>query len=50
VNLIADTIAGWVMSADWPVRRRRRFRLGLLLYAAGLRRLAVRVAGDVSSM
>jgi len=45
VNLIADTIAGWRMAAAWPARRRRRFRLGLLVYAVGLRRLAVRVAG-----
>jgi hypothetical protein len=45
MNVIADTIAGWIMSARWPAPRRRRYRLGLVLYALGLRRLAVRVAG-----
>jgi hypothetical protein len=41
----ADVVAGWLMSRDWPAGRRRRFRIGLVLYAAGLRQLAVRVAG-----
>jgi ribose/xylose/arabinose/galactoside ABC-type transport system permease subunit len=45
MNLLRDTIAGWPMSARWPAWRRRRFRLGLLLYLVGARRLAVRVAG-----
>jgi hypothetical protein len=45
MNLIADTIAGWIMSARWPARRRRRFRVALLMYAVGLRRLALRVSG-----
>jgi hypothetical protein len=43
--LIADTLAGWRMSAQWPARRRLRFRLGLGLYIIGMRRLAVRVSG-----
>jgi hypothetical protein len=41
---IRDTFDGWAMSAGWPVRRRQRYRLGLLLYAVGLRKLAARVA------
>jgi hypothetical protein len=45
MGVIADTWADWVMSAQCPARRRRRFRLGLVLFAIGLRRLAVRVAG-----
>jgi hypothetical protein len=45
MDLIHDTIAGWVISAGWLAGRRRRFRLGLVLYAVGLRQLAVRVAG-----
>jgi hypothetical protein len=45
VNVIHDTIAGWIISARWPARRRLRFRLGLVLFAVGLRRLAVRVSG-----
>ncbi len=45
VTIIRDTRDGWIMSARWPARRRRRFRLGLLLYLVGLRRLAVRVSG-----
>lgn len=44
VTIIRDTLDGWAMSARWPARRRLRFRLGLLLYAVGLRRLAVRVS------
>jgi hypothetical protein len=46
LRIVRDTLDGWIMSARWPARRRLRFRLGLLLYAIGLRRLAVRVAGD----
>jgi hypothetical protein len=45
VTIIPDTLAGWIMSARWPARRRRRFRLVLLLYLVGARRLAVRVSG-----
>jgi hypothetical protein len=45
MNLIRDTRDGWIMSADWPARRRRRFRVGLVLYLVGLRQLAVLVAG-----
>jgi hypothetical protein len=45
MTIIRDTLDGWTMSARWPARRRRRFRLGLVLYAIGLRRLALRVAG-----
>ncbi len=45
VNLIRDTRDGWIMSADWPARRRRRFRIGLALYLVGLRQIAVLVAG-----
>ncbi len=42
--MLRDTLDGWIMSTSWPARRRLRFRLGLLLYAGGVRRLAVRVA------
>ena len=45
MTIIRDTLDGWQLSARWPASRRRRYRLGLLLYAVGLRRLAVRVAG-----
>ncbi len=45
VNLLRDTLDGWRLSARWPVPRRRRYRLGLLLYAVGLRRVAVRMTG-----
>jgi hypothetical protein len=45
VRLIGKTIDGWNMAASWPARRRRRFRLGLVLHLVGLRQLAVRVAG-----
>jgi hypothetical protein len=44
-TIVRDTLDGWAISARWPARRRRRFRIGLLLYAVGLRRLASRVAG-----
>jgi hypothetical protein len=45
VTLILDTLDGWRLSVGWPAPRRCRYRLGLLLYAVGLRQLAVRVAG-----
>jgi hypothetical protein len=45
MRLLDKTVIGWRMAADWPARRRRRFRLGLVLYLVGLRQLAVRVAG-----
>jgi hypothetical protein len=44
MRIITKTVTGWRMAADWPARRRRRFRLGLVLYLVGLRQLAVRVA------
>jgi hypothetical protein len=50
MNSIRDTIAGWIISARWPATRRRRFRLGLVLFAVGLRQLAVRVAGVPTGM
>ncbi|MFO0293293.1 MAG: hypothetical protein ACK51F_08135 [Rhodospirillales bacterium] len=45
MTLILDTLDGWRLSVGWPAPRRCRYRLGLLLYAVGLRQLAVRVAG-----
>jgi hypothetical protein len=45
--IMRDTLDSWSLSARWPAPRRRRYRLGLLLYAVGLRRLAVRIAGIV---
>jgi hypothetical protein len=45
MTLLRDTLDGWAMAAGWPVRRRWRFRLGLLLFALGLRQLAVQAAG-----
>lgn len=41
----ADTIFIWNITRSWPWRRRLRMRLALVVYAVGLRRLAVRVAG-----
>jgi hypothetical protein len=45
MGIFRDTVAAWSLSADWPARRRRRFRVALLMYAVGLRRLALRVSG-----
>jgi hypothetical protein len=44
MDRLRDTLDGWHPSARWPASRRRRYRLGLLLYMVGLRRFAVRVA------
>lgn len=49
MQLVTKTLDGWRMAAGWPASRRRRFRLGLVLYAVGLRQLAVRVAGVATS-
>ena len=32
MSLVQDSLKGWVLSARWPATRRRRFRLGLLLF------------------
>ncbi|MCX7229350.1 MAG: hypothetical protein NTW15_10110 [Burkholderiales bacterium] len=45
MDLLRDCLDGWQISAGWPAPQRRRYRLGLVLYAVGLLRLAVRVAG-----
>lgn len=45
MTMIRDTLAGWQLCTAWPAPRRRRYRLGLLLHAIGLRLLAARVAG-----
>jgi hypothetical protein len=44
MTIIRDTLDAWHLAARWPAYRRRRYRLGLLLYVLGLRRVAVRVA------
>jgi len=44
-HFVANLLCGWQMVADLPAPRRRRFRVGLLLYSVGLRRLGLWVSG-----
>jgi hypothetical protein len=43
-NMTPDTIAVWRLSRIGPWRQRVRLRLALVVYVAGLRQLAERIA------